>query len=153
MFFTLHCIIIIGLCNYVTINISFININSVVQKGSFVIDLINDHSLVALTICETKIQDDPPAIKRDCTERFQRSSSTPTWCHGALCFIYRCNLLLVKRHRLQRVLKYNTVEYQLLTMNAVRDYSTSGNSVAIVYRPPSTNEADFLDELSSRHTG
>jgi len=48
----------------VALNLSCINSNSIVQKGALIIDLIQNCSLDALAIYETKlVQDDPPAIK------------------------------------------------------------------------------------------
>ena len=50
-----------------TLNIGCINMNSVVHKGAFVIDTINEYKFDALAVCETKIaQNDPATIKRDC---------------------------------------------------------------------------------------
>jgi len=96
-------------------NIGGININLVFQKGSLVIDLIIDHSLDALAVCETEImQDDRPAIKRDCVPsgydvlHLHRPGTTKRsriYHQGGLCFIYWCNSMLVKRCRLQCVLK------------------------------------------------
>ena len=145
-------------CGPRTLNFGCINMNSVVQKGALVIDLINNLSLDALAVCETKIvNDDPAAIKRDCVPagydilHLPRPGATRRTRGGGICFIHRCDSLVVKRHRLQHVLKYTSFECQLLSINATRDDSTSGVTVAIIYRPPSSTAAtiaEFHDELS-----
>ena len=39
-------------------------------------------------------------------------------------------------------------ECQLLVINAARDSSTNGYTLAIIYRPPSSSAAEFYDDLS-----
>jgi len=139
-----------------TLNIGCINFNSVVQKGALVIDTINTHRLDALAVCETKIvHDDPAAIKGDCVPdgysvfHLPRRDATRRTRGGGMCFIYRSDLMVVKRHRLQDVVRFESFECQLLTINARRDKSATGVTVAVIYRPPSSSATEFYDELSS----
>ena len=137
------------------LNLGCININSVVQKGPLVIDLIDNYRLDAVAVCETKlVHDDPTAIKRDCVPdgydvmHLPRPSASRRTRGGGLCFIYRCDSLSVKSHRLQPAVKYRSFECQLLVINAARDSSTTGYTLAIIYRPPSSSVAEFYDDLS-----
>ena len=97
-------------------NLGCININSVVQKGPLVIDLLDNYSLDAVAVCETKLaHDDPAAIKRDCVPNgydvmhLPRPSASRRTRGGGLCFIYCCDSLSVKSHRLQSAVKYRSL--------------------------------------------
>src|SRR5208282_3820408 len=138
-----------------TLNIASINMNSVVQKDALVIDLINNHRIDALAVCETKIApNDPAAIKQDCVPNgynilhLPRPTATERTRGGGLCFIYRSDRMTVKRHRLQNVVKFKSFECQMLSINPTRDNSAGGITVAIIYRPPSSSTVEFYDDLS-----
>ena len=48
----------------------------------------------------------------------------------------------------QRFVQYGSFECQLLTMTAARSSSTTSFTIANIYRPPSSSEAEFFDDLS-----
>jgi len=56
--------------------------------------------------------------------------------------------MVVKPHRLQHATEFKSFECQLLSVNATRDHSASGITVANIYRPPSSSTTDFYNELS-----
>ena len=135
-----------------TLRMGCININSSVHKGALIQDLINEHNIDALAVCETKIvHDDPDAIKLDAVPdgysiiHLSRHKATRRTRGGGLCFIYRNDIIVVKN---QRFVQYGSFECQLLTMTAARSSSTTSFTIANIYRPPSSSEAEFFDDLS-----
>ena len=138
-------------------HMGMLNAHSVVRKGPLIQEMITSHRLDALAICETWISaDDPDAIKLDSAPvgfsvtHVPRPSVTHRNRGGGLCFIYR-DELTVKQHPLQRSMKLQTFECQLLLIsNSTLDRPADKPIVlANIYRPPSsTIPSDFYDEMS-----
>ena len=137
-----------------SIKIGSLNALSVVRKGPLVQDLINDHHLDALAICESwVVDDDPVVIKLGSAPNgykvthVPRPSSTTRSRGGGLCFVHRDNIV-VKNHPAQKSLKYTSFECQLLNICLGHGGMADGITIANVYRPPSSSTSLFYDELS-----
>ena len=56
--------------------------------------------------------------------------------------------MTVKSHRLQKLVKYQSFECQLLSLSIAGRKSADNFAVAVVYRPPSSFVVEFYDDLS-----
>ena len=140
------------------ISFGFVNAQSIVQKGSLMIDLISTHQIDVLAVCETFIaNNDPPAIKLDCLPpgyrvvHLPRPTATRYARGGGLCVIHR-DTLSVKNHPLQRAGQYESFESLLVNVDIGRNGRSSDvATIAVIYRPPSRSTSDldkFYDDLS-----
>ena len=138
-----------------SIKIGSLNALSVVRKGPLVQDLINDHHLDALAICESWVVDDDPVVIKSGSApngykvtHVPRPASTTRSRGGGLCFVHRDNIV-VKNHPLQKSLKnYTSFECQLVNLCLGHGGMADGITIANVYRPPSSSTSLFYDELS-----
>ena len=137
-----------------SIKIGSLNAHSIVNKGPLVMDLIREHRLDALAICESwVVEDDPECIKAGSVPQgytishVQRSSAILRSRGGGLCFISRTNIE-VKRHPLQNSFNAKSFECQLLKIKLGHGGSSDGITLANIYRPPSHSLKDFYYELS-----
>jgi hypothetical protein len=128
-----------------------VNGRSIVHRVPLAQVLIADHRLDVLLVCETWIlNDDPNAIKLHCSPpgcgvlHVPRSTTKHDTRCGGLCVIYRYSIA-VKVHPLQQFARYNSFECQLVTVNIV---TMDRNTVATIYRPPSSSLPSFYDDVS-----
>lgn len=133
----------------------FVNARSIVNKGPLLQDMITSHNLDILAVCETWIVDDDPAvIKLDAVPagysvaHLPRMSATVRTRGGGLCIIHR-DSITVKSHPLQQSLIYPSFECQLSTLHVGGSKLAADDVIiAVIYRPPSTSVASFVDDLS-----
>ena len=137
-----------------SIKIGSLNARSIVNKGPLVMDLIREHRLDALAICESwVVDDDPECIKAGSVPQgymishIPRPSATLRSRGGGLCFICRTNID-INRHPLQNSFNAKSFECQLLKIKLGHGGSTDGVTLMNIYRPPSHSLKDFCDELS-----
>ena len=134
-----------------------LNAHSFVRKGPLIQEMITSHRLDALAICETWIcADDPDAIKLDSAPvsfsmmHVPRLSVTYRNREGGLCFIHR-DELTVKKHSLQRSMKQQTFECQLLSISTSTLDRPADKPLILtnICRPPlSTIPSEFFDKMS-----
>ena len=113
-----------------------LSLQSIVHKEALVLDIIDSHHPDALAICESYIvDDDPDVIKLDAFHvgfkvlHVPRPSATVRSRGDGLCFIH-CDLMVVKGHSLQPILRYTSFECQLVEFHV-----DNSNEAALYCRP------------------
>jgi len=140
-------------------------VRSIRNKAAAIHDVIADHHLDFLALCETWIRlDDPPAIANDAApdgfkivnvarcrpaarsstvQRSSSSNSTQT-VGGGLAVIYRDDLTVRPHPLLDKLPEVTSFELQIVRVRSIAPFLTVVN----VYRPPSIDVSTFVDELA-----
>ena len=122
------------------------------RKAACIVDLINDHKLEAVAICETWIKETAPdTIKSGLAPSGFTVSHVhrpiipdgPSRGGGGLAFL-ASNDFVVRPHPSQATNKPIKIEHQLVNVRIGHHVI----AVATVYRPPSTSKSTFLVEFA-----